>query len=71
MARVLAELRLAFDVFGAPADQADFHRPYLAWNRRITDLIVTGDTDTAEKELATYLFEAERQLLSAHRATEP
>ncbi|RFS86899.1 GntR family transcriptional regulator [Actinomadura spongiicola] len=71
MTRVLAELRLAFAAYGSSTEQERFHRPYLAWNRQITELILVGDTEAAETALAAYLARAERQLLAAYRTAAP
>jgi DNA-binding GntR family transcriptional regulator len=62
MRRVVAELRLAFHVMD---DAAAFHGPYLRRNRTILRLLEAGRTDAAERELHTYLDEAERQLLGS------
>ena len=60
MRQVSAELRLAFHLM---ADPRAFHEPYLQRNREIAELVEAGDGDGAEKLLAAYLDDAERQLL--------
>jgi DNA-binding GntR family transcriptional regulator len=62
MHRALAELRLAFHVM---ASSHEFHEPYLRRNREILTLLENGDRRGAERELKSYLDEAERQLLDA------
>jgi len=59
----LAELRL---VFHAMADPEQFHKPYVSRNLVIAELIMLGDGAAAEKELLSYLSDAERQLLDAY-----
>jgi len=66
MAQLLAELRLAFH---AMPDPAQFHQPYVAWNRRIVALVAGGDADGAERELVGYLDQAEDQLVRSHLPT--
>jgi DNA-binding GntR family transcriptional regulator len=63
MRRALAELRL---VFHAMSDPKQFHEPFVARNRIISDLVAAGDGDAAEKELLDYLADAERQLLAVY-----
>ncbi|MGH3276838.1 MAG: GntR family transcriptional regulator [Streptosporangiaceae bacterium] len=65
MRRALAELRL---IFHAMADPEQFHAPYLQRNRVIADLIMLGDGDAAERELLSYLAEAESQILDVYGA---
>jgi DNA-binding GntR family transcriptional regulator len=65
MRRVLAELRLVFHVM---TDPEQFHRPFLARNKVIADLVEAGDGVAAEKELLSYLESAEQQLLAAYQA---
>ncbi|MFC4052041.1 GntR family transcriptional regulator [Actinomadura syzygii] len=62
---LLAEMRLVFHEMGSPRE---FHEPYLARNRRIHDLLAGGDPAAAERELRSYLDDAEAQLTSAYRA---
>lgn len=57
---LLAELRLAF--LQLPDPRA-LHRPYLARNRRLLDLIEKNDTAAALVELTNYLNSAEREVL--------
>ena len=66
MRHVLAELRLVFHVMAAPRT---FHEPYLAENRRILDLLESGDVDGAAETLERYLTAAEEQLTAAYAAT--
>ncbi|MFL6051459.1 MAG: GntR family transcriptional regulator [Actinoallomurus sp.] len=63
MARLLAELRLAFHVMGEPRT---FHEPYLDHNLRIATLLAEGDYERAEKKLLAYFDAAEEQLLAAY-----
>ncbi|GAA1588216.1 GntR family transcriptional regulator [Actinomadura kijaniata] len=65
MRRILAELRLVFHVMGSPRE---FHKPYLHRNRMIADLLWRGDREAAERELRSYLDDAEAQLTAAYRA---
>ena len=60
MRQVTAELRLAFHVMQNPRA---FHEPYLHRNRELAALIEAGNGAAAEKLLAEYLDDAERQLL--------
>ena len=60
MRQVSAELRLAFHVMDNPRA---FHEPYLRRNRELAALIEAGDGAGAERLLAGYLDDAERQLL--------
>ncbi|HEX5290675.1 MAG TPA: GntR family transcriptional regulator [Streptosporangiaceae bacterium] len=64
MRRALAELRL---IFHAMADPEQFHAPYLQRNRIIAEAIMLGRGEAAEKELMTYLADAERQILDVYR----
>ncbi|MEV7969961.1 GntR family transcriptional regulator [Sphaerisporangium sp. NPDC088356] len=63
MRQVLAELRLSFLAMKNPRA---FHEPYLWRNRDILKLVEAGDTPGAERLLADYLSDAERQLVQAH-----
>ncbi|HKS47250.1 MAG TPA: GntR family transcriptional regulator [Amycolatopsis sp.] len=65
MRGVLAELRLVFHVM---VDPQPFHEPYLDRNAQILNALRTGDGKTAERLLAGYLDDAERQLLEAYRS---
>ncbi|MEV7804534.1 GntR family transcriptional regulator [Microbispora sp. NPDC088329] len=62
MARLLAELRLAFHVMG---ELRLFHEPYLEDNARIAALLAAGDHERAEWELLAYFDTAQAQLLAA------
>lgn len=64
MQRLLAELRLAFHVMDE--DPRALHAPYLPRNRQILQLIERGELAAAEKELDTYLTDAEQQLIDAY-----
>jgi DNA-binding GntR family transcriptional regulator len=64
---LLAEMRLVFHEMGSPRE---FHEPYLARNRRLHDLIARGEAAAAERELRSYLDDAEAQLTKAYRAQE-
>jgi DNA-binding GntR family transcriptional regulator len=61
IARLLAELRLAFHIMPSPYE---FHEPYLHRNRHLADLITAGDLVGARRELAGYLADAQRQILA-------
>jgi DNA-binding GntR family transcriptional regulator len=63
MRGILAELRLVFHVM---ADPKRFHEPYLTRNREIVGRLAEGDRETATAMLATYLDDAERQLVEAY-----
>lgn len=63
MARLAAELRLAFHGIAAPEA---FHSPYLARNERLLELLSAEDFERAAAELAEYLDEAGERLASAH-----
>ncbi|MEN3539688.1 GntR family transcriptional regulator [Microbispora sp. ZYX-F-249] len=65
MARLLAELRLAFHVMG---ELRTFHEPYLEDNARIAALLAEGDHERAERELLAYFDAAQAQLLAAYAA---
>ena len=64
MRTLLAELRLVFHVMGP---HREFHEPYLARNRLLTILIGRGELEKAERELLSYLDDAEAQLTRAYR----
>jgi DNA-binding GntR family transcriptional regulator len=64
---LLAEMRLVFHEMGSPRE---FHEPYLARNRRIRDLIAEREFAAAERELRSYLDDAEAQLTKAYREQE-
>jgi DNA-binding GntR family transcriptional regulator len=63
MRHALAELRLVFHVMAAPQT---FHEPYLAENRRILELLASGDNAGAARALEDYLTAAEAQLTAAY-----
>ncbi|MEU8828351.1 GntR family transcriptional regulator [Streptomyces sp. NPDC048636] len=63
MRAVLAELRLVFHVM---ADPRRFHAPYLVRNRQILEVLQTGDAAEAERLLASYLDDSQRQLVEAY-----
>jgi DNA-binding GntR family transcriptional regulator len=63
MVRALAELRLIFHAMEPPEE---FHRPYLERNRSIADSVMRGDGETAERDLLSYLADAEAQILAAY-----
>ena len=63
MRQVAAELRLAFHVM---ADPSTFYEPYLRRNREILDEAMAGRAAAAEKLLAAYLDDAERQLVATY-----
>jgi DNA-binding GntR family transcriptional regulator len=62
MARILAELRLAFYVM---KNRRRFHEPYLARTRELLGVLEAGDFAAAERLLEVYLDDAERQLTRA------
>ena len=62
--RLMTELRLGFL---AHEDPASFHGPFLARNRRIYELIMTGELDDARNELGRYLDDAEQDVIRAVR----
>jgi DNA-binding GntR family transcriptional regulator len=63
MQGIFAELRLVFHVM---ADPRRFHERYLLRNHEILERIGAGDGIGAEKLLAVYLDDAERQLVEAY-----
>jgi DNA-binding GntR family transcriptional regulator len=63
MVRALAELRLIFHAMEPPEE---FHRPYLERNRSIADSVMRGDGEAAERDLLSYLADAEAQILAAY-----
>jgi DNA-binding GntR family transcriptional regulator len=68
MRRLLAELRLVFHVMDDPRR---FHEPYVVRNRELFELIRAGDGPGAERYLATYLDDAQRQLLETYATARP
>jgi DNA-binding GntR family transcriptional regulator len=65
---LLAEMRLFFHRMGRPDE---FHRPYLAENAVIDDLLAGGRRVEAADRLAAYLDTAEEQLVRAIGASPP
>jgi DNA-binding GntR family transcriptional regulator len=63
MRGVLAELRLVFHVMDDPRR---FHEPYLTRNRQIVEALHEGDAAGAERLLAAYLVDSQRQLSGAY-----
>ena len=62
MRQMLAELRLAFHALAEP-DQV--LSPFVDRHRVVADLVLAGAGAQAERELVTYLGEAEREVLTA------
>jgi DNA-binding GntR family transcriptional regulator len=62
MSALLAELRLGFLMM---EEQDQFHSAYISRNAEIVTLLRQGNTDAAERTLARYLDDAEKQLLAA------
>lgn len=62
--RLMTELRLGFL---AHEDPASFHGPFLARNRRMYELMMTGELSEARNELAVYLDDAEADVVRAVR----
>lgn len=60
--RLMTEMRLGFLVF---ADPAELHAPFVPRNRELHRLIAGGDLGRARAELAAYLDEAERRIVTA------
>ncbi|WP_033295793.1 GntR family transcriptional regulator [Amycolatopsis jejuensis] len=63
MQALTAELRLVFHVM---ADPRRFHERYLPRNHEILDVLATGDGIRTAELLATYLDDAEAQLVEAY-----
>ncbi|UGY93300.1 GntR family transcriptional regulator [Streptomyces gobiensis] len=63
MRQLLAELRLVFHVVENPGK---LHEPYVKRNREILTLLEAHDVTRAQRALAAYLDDAEKQLLAAH-----
>lgn len=59
----LAELRLVFHIM---ADPRRFHEPYLVRNRAILERLLANDPAGAERLLAQYFDEAEKELVEAY-----
>ncbi len=68
MARLLAELRLAFHAVASPRV---LHEPYVERNAALLELLRDGRFAEAADELVAYLHDSEDQLLGALRAAEP
>ena len=68
MRAVLAELRLVFHVMANPRW---FHEPYLTRNHEILTALERGNGPAAEQLLATYLDDAEHQLVEAYSVRPP
>ena len=62
MELLLAEMRLFFHLMGDPET---FHRPYLAENAAIVELLEQGRREDAALRLSSYLRAAEDQLVAA------
>jgi DNA-binding GntR family transcriptional regulator len=62
--RLMTELRLGFL---AHEDPASFHGPFLVRNRKIYEQIMNGKLADAREELASYLDDAEEDVLRAVR----
>lgn len=60
---IFAELRLVFHVMANPRG---FHEPYLSRNRELAEMLGAGDFEGAERILATYLDDAEAELVVAY-----
>ncbi|HEV2777898.1 MAG TPA: GntR family transcriptional regulator [Actinophytocola sp.] len=63
MRRVWAELRLVWHVMENPRM---IYEPYVAKNREILELLLTGDLEAAAKLLDAYLTDAEERLVAAY-----
>lgn len=68
MTHLLAELRLVFHVMAAPRA---FHEAYLPRNRAIIEQLAARDLAGAESAIATYLDDAEAQLVDAYSTARP
>ncbi|MGX7823569.1 GntR family transcriptional regulator [Actinokineospora sp. 24-640] len=66
MRQVAAELRLGFHEMGDPRA---FHQSYLRRNRAIVEALRAGDRAGAAEQLRAYLDDAEKEMLTAFRAT--
>jgi DNA-binding GntR family transcriptional regulator len=64
MRQLLAELRLVFHVMRNPRS---FHEPFVLRNRTLLDLMEAGEVAAAERELESYLDDAEALLMEAYR----
>ena len=62
MARLMAELRLAFAA--VPSARA-LHAPFLRRNQTLTGLLESGEIDDAEVELTSYLNDARAVIVRA------
>jgi DNA-binding GntR family transcriptional regulator len=63
MRQLLAELRLVFHVMKNPRA---FHEPFVARNLRLLELMRAGHAAEAERELESYLDDAEELLVKAY-----
>jgi DNA-binding GntR family transcriptional regulator len=61
--QLLAETRLALHIL----TDGTHHRPYLADNHEILDLVCAGDVDRADAKIDDYLLRAEQTLVDAYR----
>ena len=64
--RMMTELRLGFLAHGDPAD---FHGRFLDRDRALYELLTRGELARARRELATYLDDAEAEVVAAVGAT--
>lgn len=62
--RLLAELRLLFNVIAAPRE---LHEPYIDWNRRLVELLKASKYEQAADDLHQYLLVSEQGLPAAFR----
>jgi hypothetical protein len=65
MRGILAELRLVFHVMDDPRA---FHEPYVGRNGQILRTLQAGDARGAERVLAAYLDDSQRQLVLGYAA---
>lgn len=69
MDRLLARMRLIFLL--AEESDPDFHRPFVAENRRIVNLLRSGDREAASESLRTSLAETGRRLFDVAALSHP
>ena len=62
--RLLAELRLVFDVIASPRL---LHERFISRNRALVELLADGQVERAADELERYLRDSERLLMEAYR----